>query len=473
MLTIDSPEFIEIVIKHLIMDRATFQKAKDLKISVDDFGDPVTGIRVYREFVGIVLEINNSPIAYDVFINAVGTRLNDNKFTGTDIGQLTEFIAQIYNTELSSEYVVSNLPSFFKLKRGQRLQMTHKSDLDTLAKEYAKLVDDITISDAHEHVQVINPFESIVRRSHIDFIPTGLTRIDAIIQGFGVQEMALVMAASGGGKTTAATVFSKNAATSGKKVLYLSLEEPAINVTQRFYANVLQISYTNLYRGVVEQEFLQRKLDELDSDLHNALINNLRIFDLRDVTPLAPSTLNELLLKYCEENDFWPDEIVIDQLEFMKADNETKSNWEMYESILLALFKLTSGLLGGRKAFALIILHQLTDMRLNYTSKEIAGFKGAMRKCGLVIVIGRKNANHPLMNIHSLKARHSPNFELKHEALFETMDIKDEAPLGDGNQRQLRFSSNDHLPVVSSNNELVRTAIPVEGSPLPPNPITN
>ena len=39
MNTLDTADFIELVIKHLIRDRATFLKARDLKVTVDDFGD--------------------------------------------------------------------------------------------------------------------------------------------------------------------------------------------------------------------------------------------------------------------------------------------------------------------------------------------------------------------------------------------------------------------------------------------------
>lgn len=472
MTTLDSSDFIEITLKHLVRDKNTFLKAKDLKVTADDFGDQATGIQAYREVVSIVMEVNDSPISYDVFLNAIGTRVEQNKFAGSDLGLLAQFIEQIYSGDLSSEYIVSNLPEFIKRKRGLKLQITHKDDLDSLAKEYAKLVDDITISDANEHVEVINPFESIHRRSNVAVIPTGLPRIDAVIQGLGIQEMALIMAASGGGKTAMATVLGKNAAAGGKKVLYCSLEEPAINITQRYYANVMKMSYTNLYRGSVEQEFLDRKLNEIDPDLRQALVNNLRIVDLRDLTPLSPSVLNEWLVKYCTDNDFWPDLIIIDQLEFMKANEDTKSQWEMYEAILLSLFKMSAGLLGGHKVFSFYILHQLTDMRLNYTSREIAGFKGAMRKCSLVIVLGRKDNMSPILNIHSLKARHSPNFKLNHMAAFERMDIEDGAPTENPNQRTLSLSDNSDLPVISAANSLVRTPVEQILPPLPANPIT-
>jgi len=471
MTHLDSADFLEIVIKHIIRDKASYSKAKDLKIKVDDFGDSVTGIKAYREFVAIALEVNNSPIAYDIFVNAVAGKIADNKFAGVEADKIAEFIEQIYNTELSSEYVVNNLPDFIKRKRGQRLQITHKDDLDTLAREYSKLADDITISDANEHIQVINPFESSHKRSNVDFIPTGLTRVDAIIQGIGIQEMGLIMAASGGGKTAVATVFSKNAAVIGKKVLYLSLEEPAVNITQRFYANVFNTSYTNLYRAAVADDYIDNQLNNLDCDLRHALMDNLRIVDLRDLVPCSPSVLHEWLIKYCTENDFWPDLIMLDQLEFLNSDEKTASQWEMYGAILLSIFKISSGLLAGRKAVAWYILHQLTDMMLNYTSKQIAGFKGAMRKCSLVIVLGRKDQYTPELNIHSLKARNSPNFKLPHRVNFETMSIQDDAPPRDPNQRTLGLNNNPDVPVVSAHSLVRIPIIPVEGSALPPNPI--
>jgi hypothetical protein len=442
---LDSSDFIELVIKHLIRDKASFIKAKELGITVDDFGDPITGIAVYREFVSIVLEVNDSPIVQDVFLNLVKTKIEQNKIHHASLDQITQFIEYIYTTELSSEYICNSLAEFIKRKRTLKLQVKHKEDLDTFAVEYSKLVDDLTISNTTENIQVINPFETIVRRSNTRSIPTGLTRVDAIIQGLGIQELALVMAASGGGKTATATVLTKNAAVMGYKVLYLSIEEPAVNVTQRLYANVLKESYQNLYQGIITEEHLNQKLSELDAHLRQNLVNNLRVVDLRDLAPLKPETLWSWLEKYCEENDFWPDLLIGDQLEFFASNTLTKSEWEMYQQVMFQLWQLVSTKICGKKEFSMYLLHQLNEMKLNYTTKEISGFKGVIRKCALAIVLGRKDPTNPLMNIHSLKARNSANFKLNYRANFEFMDILDDAPT-DNRQQNLAFNQDENNP---------------------------
>jgi DnaB-like helicase C terminal domain len=421
---LDSPDFIEVLIKHLVRDKAIFNKAKELKIRVDDFGDPLTGNRIYREFASIILSINDSPISLDILTAHIVSKLDQDKLSSSDQEQLFEFINHIYDGELNTEYILNELPNFIKRKRLLRLQLKHKDDIDALAQEYNKLVVDLKTVEATESVHVINPFESPIFKSSVNVIPTGLTRIDTIIQGQGYQEFSLWLGASGGGKSTIATVLTKNAAAAGFKVLYLSLEEPAVNITQRMYANVLRIPYSNLHRGMAN-DLLAQKLLDLDPDLKAALINNLRIVDLRDQTPLAPAILTNWVENWCTENNFYPDLIIGDQLEFFTSDQSFKVEWEMLQQIMLQLDRFSQYKIGGFKEFHFALLHQLTDMRLNYSTKEIAGFKGATRKCDLVTAIGRKNQTDPSMNLHSLKARHSPNFKFEYRANFEFMDISD------------------------------------------------
>ena len=421
---IDSSEFAEELIKHLIRDKKCYRKAKDLNLTADLFGDSETGNRVYREFVNIVMEVDDSPITWEVFAGHYKNKFENGKFDTSQEDQIIEFIEAIYNGELSSDYILRLIPDFVKRKKTKQLQHRYKDDPDSFTSEYSKINIEIkrATSGAVMTTRMCSPMDTYVPPSFSAIIPTGLTSIDGSMRGLGLQELGFVLGASGAGKSTLAVVLAKNAAGLGKKVLYVTLEEGSSNIRDRFLSSLLDLSYSNLHAGIIEAAVVQKKID--DFERKTMYFNNLKILDLKDRSPLTVADLEEAINKECKELNFLPDLILIDQMDYIDSNIKFVNEWQKYQQVAFDLDLFSHTLIGGTKPFGLYVMHQLKgDMKLEHHVEDISSFKGVVKPADVVLTIGRANPDSYVVKIKSLKVRHNKNFGYLFKGNFENMTL--------------------------------------------------
>lgn len=87
-----------------------------------------------------------------------------------------------------------------------------------------------------------------------EIIKSGLRACDESIGGFAKEELTLVIAPSGGGKTVLATQFAGAFARKEYKVLFITTEQPPHELTPRIVSNQCNIPFSRIKGGVNEQE---------------------------------------------------------------------------------------------------------------------------------------------------------------------------------------------------------------------------
>ena len=105
----------------------------------------------------------------------------------------------------------------------------------------------------------------------IQGVPTGLTRLDAMMNGF-VPGLHVLAAGPGAGKTTLCLQWALHAAEQGHPVLYVSYENSPANLTLKLLASRSQQSPTQIERGFADLDALDRAAAALAEPLRRLFL---------------------------------------------------------------------------------------------------------------------------------------------------------------------------------------------------------
>jgi hypothetical protein len=367
----------------------------------------------------------------------------------SDMQDVLNFWEYIYKEEaITAEYVCKHLAAFVKFRRYQSLKTTKEQTPEELVSEAAKLVLDINLKNSSESIKIINPFEELMLTEHRESLSTGFSSIDAAAKGLQYQELGIILGHSGSGKTAMAVFSAIQNAREGRKVLYLSLEEPAENITNRLYSNAFRISYSNIHTGVcIVQDELRAAFNSMPES-NRKVLSNLTVHDLRSVTPVTPQYIASYLDKLYEDTGYHPDLIYIDQLDYLTCTSEYNSNWEKYSQTSFEVDNLTNHLIGGKHMFSVWLLHQAGGkMTRRFSNAEITGFKGVIKPADMVLAIGRDSTLDTVVSIFSLKSRHAKNFQFDYFAELEFMNFEEH----DGAAEDRTKVAEENKPSMKSN----------------------
>ena len=420
----NSAEFIESVIKYMVRDNGVLKLAKNLKMKSDDVG----GVDIYRSFVKIAMDIGAAPIDSKIFLMHIKDALTTGELSKGQEEQITEFFAWVYNDELgNSEYILEHLPKMLKNRRFGTLLRQEDKDPDKLAASLNALAFEFKEAVAEEEESTDSPFEVPVFKKSRMLFGTGFPAIDELVGGIGLQEYGMILGYSGSGKTAMATHSAlQNVVTLGRKVMYLSLEEPREDVINRFYANYFSINYTNLHRGLpVAQAELKSLVASMTAE-DKKVLGNLRVQSLVNLRTadggVTVQVLKQYIEDFAEKKNFIPELIYIDQLDYMRTEEEVDSAWENYSKRSFEIDEFSAYEIQGKHKFSVWLLHQATGkMKRNFTNADVSGFKGVIKPCDLVIGIGKDKPDDTEVGIFSLKSRHTKNFSVDHKADLEFM----------------------------------------------------
>jgi replicative DNA helicase len=447
----NSADYIELTIKCLFQDKSTLQKALELRVTPEDFGM----INVYRMFVDVALDVGVAPINDRLCLSKVKMFMKKHNLGDANMQDILNFWEYIYREEnITAEYVCKHLAEFIKFRRYQSLK-THKDQTpEQLVEEATKLVVDINLKNSTDSIKVINPFEQLMLTEHRDSLSTGFSSIDATAKGLQYQELGIILGHSGSGKTAMAVFSAIQNAREGKKVLYLSLEEPAENITNRLYSNAFRISYSNIHTGVciVQDELKEAFYSMPQRD--KKILSNLSVHDLRSVTPVTPQYIASYLDKLYEDTGYHPDLVYIDQLDYLTCTGKYDSNWEKYAQTAFEVDDLCNHLIGGQHMFSVWLLHQAGGkMTRRFSNAEISGFKGVIKPADMVLAIGRDSTLDTVVSIFSLKSRHAKNFQFDYFAELEFMNFEehdgaaeDRTKMAEQNKPAVRLGNFKNVP---------------------------
>jgi replicative DNA helicase len=415
-------DYIELIIKALFRDKHSLQKALDLRLEPSDFGT----INVYRLFVDCALSIGDAPISSKLCLAKSKDLFEKHSITDSQKSTVLQFWEYIYtDEEINSDYITKNLADFLKFRRYQTLKVDKINDPEELINQATKLVSDIQLKDSTEGVVEFNPFEQLVLVEHKDSLMTGFSAVDAVARGLNYQEFGMILGHSGSGKTAMAVYSAIQNAKAGKKVLYLSLEEPAQNICSRLYSNMFRINYTDLHKGsVIVQQDLRDAFAAMNCR-DKGLMQNLKIHDLRNITPVSAKYIENYLDKLYNTTGYHPDLVYIDQLDYLTATGHFDAEWQKYSKAAFEVDELCDHLIGGQHPFSVWLLHQATGkMTRRFSNAEISGFKGIIKPTDMCLAIGRDSSQDQIVSIFSLKSRHAKNFQFDYIAELEYMNFE-------------------------------------------------
>jgi hypothetical protein len=418
----NNSDYIELTIKCLFREKQVLQKAIDLKVRPTDFGT----INIYNAFVEAAITIAEAPVASRLCLTYVTPLLKKHNILEADKESVLAFWDFIYNDEpTNAEHILQHLADFIKFRRYQALKVEKTNSPEELVSEATKLIDDISLKNTSGGIRTFDPFEQLVLVEHKESLLTGFPAIDTVARGLNYQEMGMILGHSGSGKTAMAVYSAIQNAKQFRKVLYLSLEEPAENICSRVYSNIFRIPYTDLHKGsVLIQQDLQESFKHMNCRDREAL-KNLKIHDLRDATPLTAKFIANYLDKLYLDTGYHPDLVYIDQMDYLTTHDKYDAEWQKYGKVSFEVDDLCNHLIGGEHMFSVWLLHQATGkMTRKFTNGEISGFKGIIKPTDMCLAIGRDSSQDSIVSIFSLKSRHAKNFQFDYLAELEFMNFE-------------------------------------------------
>jgi hypothetical protein len=425
-------DYLELTLKCLFVDAGVLQRAKDLGMTPEDFGT----INIYRAFAAAALSIGQGPINSNLALAQIKTVLKEHNVQKTDLGDVVKLWEYVYDPEpVNATYVKQHLVELLKARRFLQLKADKFESPEELVAASRDLLEGLNAKDGASVTTVYKPFKELVFKETRDTMGTGFPAIDATAGGLSLQQYGMIFGHSGSGKTAMAIFGALQNALKGHRVLYLSLEEPAEDVVQRFYANIHRLPYTKLHHGdPLTQADLREAHDNTTDPMRLAAIaalsDNLAIVNMRDVPTVNANYLKSFLDQYYAETGWAPELVYIDQLDYLDTNEKLKiERWETFERISFEMDELCNHLIGGEHMFALWLLHQASGgLRRKYTNADIAGCKGVIKPVDIAFAIGKDEAKDTVVTIFSLKCRHSKNFQYDYLAELEFMNFIEKGP---------------------------------------------
>lgn len=426
----DSDEFSLRILKYMSRDNTFFESVRAAKIKPDDFVSGTKGTKLYKELAIIVFQFQVAPIDMPTWNIYYKAREAEGKFTNFHAQTINDTVETMFEDEIVPAEMENTrvlLNAFSLRRRTFKILQAKKDNAEWTRNELNKIFDEqqtITVSNEAEY---ISPFEQLVTSDKKTTFKMGMGLLDSKAGGVGPEECGLLLGHSGTGKTAVASFMMRGIALHGSKALYISAEEPARNIVNRWYAQQFNIDYTALYRGEAELE-KQQCFGNLTDDEREQLAR-LQIVDVRSVNPLNIDAIKKVLEQKADKG-FIPNVVLIDQMDYLRPKRPVAKNagkWQEYENVAFDCDELSQYKIAGTEPIALWVLHQATgDMKWEFTYNDIAGFKGIVKPFDLAIGIGREDRESTHINLFSLKVRHSEHFQSPQRADFARMKFEED-----------------------------------------------
>lgn len=169
---------------------------------------------------------------------------------------------------------------------------------------------------------IYDNLEETLSEDHKIWFPTGIKQVDDFLGGgWYKQELVLIAASSGIGKTTISTSFASNFATykceannfKGYKVLQIFFEDRAVSIKRKHFGKLTGVEARNLSKS----DFIEYVKETVNNHEDKELIkNNLRIGRFR-TGEVNPNQLKQYINNLINSG-FKPDAILIDYFECVK-----------------------------------------------------------------------------------------------------------------------------------------------------------
>lgn len=173
----------------------------------------------------------------------------------------------------------------FKIKAGMDSMFSIEKKNDEIINSVLDQLDDLMLEDEEDNGDIIPTLERVAENievrvksgGKIKGIETGLIDLDRIINGLNKQEMVVVAARPGQGKTTLANNIAINVAKKNKHVAIFNLEMSKEQIFEKILSNVSMVECNKISNGSLSKEDWLR-LGKGENTLIG-LSDNMKVYD--------------------------------------------------------------------------------------------------------------------------------------------------------------------------------------------------
>ena len=217
----------------------------------------------------------------------------------------------------------------FKIKAGMDSMFSIEKKNDEIINSVLDQLDDLMLEDEEDNGDIIPTLERVaenieIRKENggkIKGIETGLVDLDRMINGLNKQEMIVVAARPGQGKTTLANNIAINVAKKNKYVAIFNLEMSKEQIFEKILSNVSMVECSKISNGSLSKEDYLR-LGKGENTLVG-LSDNMKVYDrtLRIDSILAKAK------KLKKQGKL--DVLIIDYLQLVEGDKKQSREQEV------------------------------------------------------------------------------------------------------------------------------------------------
>lgn len=308
----------EDLLSQLIFDISKYDEISSI-LKDKDFYD-IKNRKIYSLLSQMILETEVKDFNIELFNEYVIKRSGTSGVRISDINRIYE-----NSITASSIFEVAN-----QLKELSMLREIEEMSIETIKRvKQAELKSDEIIDKIEQNVNLLNMRNGISQiisisdlaqsylekkqDTDLEFLSTGYTQLDSILQGgFHKSDLIILAARPGMGKTSFALNLALNIASNNKNVLVFSLEMANDQLVDRLIAAEAQYSLTNIR----ESKFIYQENEK--NRILNALkkIETLPIF-VADMPSVSINDIKAMARKKARENQL--DVIIIDYLQLIES----------------------------------------------------------------------------------------------------------------------------------------------------------
>lgn len=221
------------------------------------------GKRVYQFVLEYLGEHGATPTT-DLVLSKLGLVLPDSPPDGPPAYWVKELMGRGLHTNLQGK--LEHWTGHLERKRPQEAF----EDIQSWVREQSAIYAPVTVQPLYSHAEEVK-LRYLRRKAGERGIQTPWPTVNELTFGMYPEQVWLLVARSGVGKTWMAIMMAAAAARAGHRVLFATTEMPQVDITQRFISEELKLPY---------QRFQAGKLDEMMEEAFFAAIETLQKNDL-------------------------------------------------------------------------------------------------------------------------------------------------------------------------------------------------
>lgn len=412
---------------------------------------PGSAFGVKEEYKEIFMTIkqhyrtHSNPIGERTLLSLMEDKLTRQKASTEKLDKCLDTVHDLYSIEgrdESTEVIDQQIQKFVRRTLSAELLretiMDSKLDDDGVIEELSEKLKKIAVLDSTGNKsQLVDFFEdtSLKKQLYMNMavnrFSTGFATLDNIADGgLARGELGLVIAQSGGGKSSWAVQQTTNYVKRGMNVLYVILEEKLDRMLFKVEQNILGVN-----KSVFFDETDQLKEDMFDAtqELYKKQGNlGKLLFDKHNPQEVTLELLEQIIIDASIRKDVKLDAVIIDYPDLMKNtytnDSESEAGGKLYEGIRA---------LAQKYDYVCWVLAQLNRSGYGQEVKTAESIEGSKRKLNAVEIAFTLNQNSKefsegYLRIHIDKLRYSSGngydrmqyFRVERDGLV----IRDETP---------------------------------------------